>query len=97
MQVPLGTVVHKVAPDVEPEEEDTGPFTFQQHWVGARDYVSSDEESADVDSANKPKPDSTQANLEVTNSNLQSSLQFVPSSTVLAQDSRAEERTPCVA
>ncbi len=21
------------------------PFTFQQHWVGARDYVSSDEES----------------------------------------------------
>lgn len=42
-QVPLGTVVHKLKPVVE-EDEGEEPFTFQQHWVGARDYVSSEEE-----------------------------------------------------
>ena len=42
LQVPLGTVVHKLVP---PEKEEETPFTFQQHWVGARDYISSDEES----------------------------------------------------
>ena len=46
MQVPLGTVVHKVLPaDEATHEEEEEPVTFQQHWVGARDYVSSDEES----------------------------------------------------
>lgn len=48
-QVPLGTVVHKVKPAVEAHADahvDIGeePFTFQKHWVGARDYVSSEEE-----------------------------------------------------
>ena len=39
--------MHKVKPAAEAHAGDeTGeePFTFQQHWVGARDYVSSDEE-----------------------------------------------------
>lgn len=46
MQVPLGTVVHKLLPaDEATHEEEEEPFTFQQHWVGARDYVSSGEES----------------------------------------------------
>lgn len=45
MQVPLGTVVHRVTPRTEPEASAEGDFPFQQHWVGARDYKSSDEES----------------------------------------------------
>ena len=45
MQVPLGTVVHRVPSAVDTTHEDEEKhFTFQQHWVGARDYVSSDED-----------------------------------------------------
>lgn len=40
------------------------PFTFQQHWIGARDYVSSDEESEDGSSADK-KDAKADPNLEV--------------------------------
>ena len=58
-QVPLGTVVHRVPPKVEIQESSEVPFTFQQHWVGERDYVSSDEEAADVNEA------PTRPNLEV--------------------------------
>lgn len=43
IQVPLGTVVHKLKPTVEVDEF-AEPFRFQQHWVGARDYVSSEDE-----------------------------------------------------
>lgn len=62
MQVPLGTVVHKLLPP-ETHMEDEEPFTFQQHWVGARDYVSSDDECETKTSATKQKRD---AELEVT-------------------------------
>lgn len=67
LQVPLGTVVHKVAPALASEEtyEDEEPFKFQQHWVGARDYVSSDEET-DSDSSPHGKDAQSEPNLEVT-------------------------------
>ena len=42
-QVPLGTLVHKVIATAKPEEP--AEVAFQQHWVGARDYESSEEES----------------------------------------------------
>ena len=67
LQVPLGTVIHKVAPAVKSEDhyhEEGEPFTFQQHWVGARDYVSSDEESEDGSSADE-KDAKADPNLEV--------------------------------
>ena len=66
LQVPLGTVVHKVVPATEceeEEEEDGQAFPFQQHWVGARDYVSSDEEDEGHAKAK-------QTNLEVNNAAL---------------------------
>lgn len=62
MQVPLGTVVHKLVPP-ETHMEDEEPFTFQQHWVGVRDYVSSDDESETRGSATEQKRD---VELEVT-------------------------------
>ncbi|KAA6419520.1 MAG: GTP-binding Obg [Trebouxia sp. A1-2] len=55
IQVPLGTVIHKVAA-AKPEDHHSKegvPFTFQQHWIGARDYVSSEEESEDASSADE--------------------------------------------
>ena len=63
----MGTVVHKVAPALASEEsyEDEEPFQFQQHWVGARDYVSSDEET-DSDSSAHGKVAQSDPNLEVT-------------------------------
>ena len=63
LQVPLGTVVHKLIPPEIPQEEEVQAFTFQQHWVGARDYVSSDEESENEGPA---KPREKNADLEVT-------------------------------
>ena len=62
LQVPLGTVVHKLVPAETPQKEEEEPFTFQQHWVGARDYVSSDEESENEGAAMKQNKD---ADLEV--------------------------------
>lgn len=62
LQVPLGTVVHKLVPP-ETHMEDEEPFTFQQHWVGATDYVSSDDESEAKSSATKQNRDTE---LEVT-------------------------------
>lgn len=58
--------------DSEAAEEEM-PFTFQQHWIGARDYVSSDEEADVEGSADTTKAglDSSQANLEVTSNMLQ--------------------------
>lgn len=63
----MGTVVHKVAPALASEEshEDEEPFKFQQHWVGARDYVSSDEET-DNDSSPPGKDAQSDPHLEVT-------------------------------
>lgn len=60
MQVPLGTVVHKLHP-VEEAKEGEEPFTFQQHWIGARDYVSSEEEASDPEASdmNLDSPDQT--------------------------------------
>ena len=63
LQVPLGTVVHKLIPPEIPQEEEVEAFTFQQHWVGARDYVSSDEES---DNDGTAPPRGKDADLEVT-------------------------------
>ena len=63
LQVPLGTVVHKLIPPEIPQEEEVEAFTFQQHWVGARDYVSSDEESENKGPAT---PRDKNADLEVT-------------------------------
>lgn len=63
LQVPLGTVVHKLLPPALPQKEEEEPFTFQQHWVGARDYVSSDEESENEGAAVRQNKD---ADLEVT-------------------------------
>lgn len=51
----MGTVIHKVAA-AKPEDHHSKegvPFTFQQHWIGARDYVSSEEESEDASSADE--------------------------------------------
>lgn len=45
---------------VQGEEEE--PFTFQRHWVGSRDYVSSDDDS---DSESSAAPQNKDANLEV--------------------------------
>ncbi len=67
LQVPLGTVIHKVAPAAKSEDhhhEEGEPFTFQQHWIGARDYVSSDEECEDGSSADE-KDAKADPNLEV--------------------------------
>ncbi len=67
LQVPLGTVIHKVAPAAKSEDhhhEEEEQFTFQQHWIGARDYVSSDEESEDGSSADE-KDAKSDPNLEV--------------------------------
>lgn len=63
----MGTVIHKVAPAVKSTDhhhEEGEPFTFQQHWVGARDYVSSEEESEDGSSADE-KDAKSDPNLEV--------------------------------
>ena len=50
-----------VAPAAKSEDhhnEEGEPFTFQQHWIGARDYVSSDEESEGSSADEKDaKPD----------------------------------------
>lgn len=66
VQVPLGTVVHKLNP-VQEDDEGLEPFTFQQHWVGSRDYVSSEDEASDCehDSLEKASP-SSPPNSEVT-------------------------------
>ena len=63
----MGTVIHKVAPAAKPDNHDNEEgesFTFQQHWVGARDYVSSEEESEDGSSAAE-KDTQSDPNLEV--------------------------------
>ena len=51
VQVPLGTVVHRVLPQAAETAEEgfdlaKGPPRLQMHWIGARDYVSSDEEGS---------------------------------------------------
>ena len=64
VQVPLGTVVHRLLPpESSREKEEEEPFRFQQHWVGARDYVSSDEDSESEASTLRQNKD---ADLEVT-------------------------------
>lgn len=56
VQVPLGTVVHRLTPPESSQQEEEGePLQFQRHWVGARDYVSSDDDSDSEDPA--PKQD----------------------------------------
>lgn len=63
LQVPLGTVVHKLVPPDSSVQGDEGePVTFQRHWVGARDYVSSDDDS---DSESSASAQSKSAHLEV--------------------------------
>ena len=71
LQVPLGTVVHKLVPPEIAQKEEEEPFTFQQHWVGARDYVSSDEEPENEDAAMRQNKD---ADLEVTHLELSACL-----------------------
>ena len=66
VQVPLGTVVHRVLPQAAEVAEEgvdlaKGPPRLQMHWIGARDYVSSDDEgsaSGEVlpDQCNKRRP-----------------------------------------
>ena len=51
VQVPLGTVVHRLLPqaaEIAEEEFDLakGPPRLQTHWIGARDYVSSNDEDS---------------------------------------------------
>jgi len=56
-----------VAPAVKSEDhhkEEEEPFPFQQHWIGARNYVSTDEESEDGSSADE-KDAKSDPNLEV--------------------------------
>ncbi|KAL3149982.1 hypothetical protein ABBQ38_013338, partial [Trebouxia sp. C0009 RCD-2024] len=63
VQVPLGTVVHKLVPPDSSVQGDEGePVTFQRHWVGARDYVSSDDDS---DSESSASAQSKSAHLEL--------------------------------
>lgn len=53
-----------MAKSTDHHNEEGEPFTFQQHWIGARDYVSSDEESEDGSAADE-KDAKSDPNLEV--------------------------------